>query len=189
MSAGLYSETLRPHIAGARVYPIFLSSGQDAEVLRDRVERVIHKCLNAQLSSRGWPIHFPVWRWEDVEARAAEEGKTVNDTFVQMARESSVVIVLLHDELRPGTRDELLAVKDDPDVDLKVLWFRKRRWLRPDRSSSVKDFLETHQDSILHSRIGHQDAEEAWIAVMRNLVSTLLKALRSDEREPYVEQR
>jgi hypothetical protein len=187
--AGLYSDTLRPHVAGARFYPIFLSSGQDAEVLRDRVDRVIHKCLNAQLSARGWPVHFPVWRWEDVEARAADRGETVNDTFVQMARESSVVIVLLHDELRPGTRDELLSVKDDPDVDLKVLWFHKSRRLPFRRSSSVAEFLETHKDSVLHTRISEQDGEDAWIALVRNLVSTLLKALRSDQREPYVEDR
>lgn len=189
MPAGLYSETLRPHIAGARSYPIFLSSGQDAEILRNRVERVIEDCLNKQLSFRGWPIHFPVWRWEDVEARAADRGETVNATFVQMARESSVVIVLLHDDLRGGTREELLAVMGDPDVDLKVLWFRKRRGIRLRRGSSVKSFLEAHEDSLLHTRIDDRDGEEAWVAVVRNLVSTLLKALRSDDRDPYVEQR
>jgi hypothetical protein len=186
--AGLHSETLRPHIAGVRSYPIFISSAQDAEVLRDRVERVVNDCINKQLSMRAWHVQFPIWRWEDVEARAADRGETVNDTFVQMARESSVVIVLLLDDLKPGTREELMAVRDDPDVDLKVLWFRRGRRLHL-RQSSVEKFLNRHQDVILHTRIDGLDSEEAWVVVTRNLIATLLKALQSDDREPYVERR
>jgi hypothetical protein len=190
VSGGLYSETLRPHISDGRTYPIFLSSGEDAQALRNRVERVVQNCLNAQLSHRGWPIQFPIWRWEDVDARAAtEHDRSVNDTFVRMARESSVVIVLLRDELRPGTREELLAVKDDPDVDLKVLWFCTHGKFRRRRSTSVRTFLDSHRDTILYTRIDDEHGEEAWVAIMRNLVSTLLMALRSDGRDPYVEQR
>jgi hypothetical protein len=186
--AGLHSETLRPHIADVRSYPIFISSAQDAEVLRDRVERIVTDCINKQLSMRGWHVHFPIWRWEDVEARAADRGETVNDTFVQMARESSVVMVLLLDDLKPGTRDEMMAVRDDADVDLKVLWFRRARRLRL-RRSSVERFLAGHQDVILHTRIDGLDSEEAWVVLTRNLIATLLKALQSDDREPYVERR
>jgi hypothetical protein len=105
-----------------------------------------------------------------------------------MARQCSVVIVLLHDDLRPGTRGELLAVEDDSEVDLKVLWFPRRRriWRR---QSSVAEFLTTRQDKILYTCLPDANSEEAWVAVVRNLVATLLKALRSEDQEPYVEVR
>jgi hypothetical protein len=187
---GLHEETLRPHIDNVQSFPIFISSSADASQLRDRVDRVVHRALNAPLSHSAWRVSFPIWRWEDVEARAAKSGKSVNDTFVQMARESSVVIVLLHDQLRPGTKEELLAVKDDADVDLKVLWFPIRpSWLRLGRPTPVQRFLGLHQNDIGYNCFDDFDSEEAWIHLIQNLVSTLLKALRSEGRKPYVELR
>jgi hypothetical protein len=187
---GLHEETLRPHIEGAQAFPIFISSGADANALRDRVDRVVQRAFNAQLSHRAWKVWFPIWRWEDVEARAAASGQTVNDTFVQMARESSVVLVLLHDQLRPGTEEELLAVKDDENVDLKVFWFPLRHpVLRFGRPTQVGRFLELHKNEVLHTRFDDIDGEAAWIYLIQNLVATLLKALRSEKRIPYVERR
>jgi antibiotic biosynthesis monooxygenase (ABM) superfamily enzyme len=186
----LHEETLRPHTDNIRSFPIFISSSADAEQLRDRVDRVVQRAFNAQLSHAAWQVWFPIWRWEDVEARAAQSGQTVNDTFVQMARESSVVLVLLHDRLRPGTKQELLAVKDDEDVDLKVFWFPARGSIRRlGRPTEVERFLELHKDDILHKRFDDVDGEAAWIHLVQNLVATLLKALRSEGRRPYVELR
>jgi antibiotic biosynthesis monooxygenase (ABM) superfamily enzyme len=187
---GLHEETLRPHTENIRSFPIFISSGSDADQLRDRVDRVVHRAFNAQLSHLAWQVWFPIWRWEDVEARASKSGQTVNDTFVQMARQSSVVLVLLHDRLRPGTKAELLAVKDDDNVDLKVFWFPLRRSIfRLGRPTEVARFLELHKNEILHKRFDDVDGEAAWIHLVQNLVATMLKALRSEERRPYVELR
>ena len=33
------------------------------------------------------------------------------------------------------------------------------------------------------------DSEDAWVTLVQNLVATLLKALRSQDRRPYVENR
>jgi len=186
--AGLHTETLRPYIADVRAFPIFISSAADAMPLRNRVQRLVNDCVNSQLSMHGWHVQFPIWRWEDVEARAAHTGETVNDIFVQMAKDSSVVMVLLLDDLKPGTHDELMAVKDDPEVKLQVLWFRQRRRLRL-RRTSVERFLSEHRDDILHTPIDDPDSEDAWVVVTRNLMATLLKALKSDDRKPYVERR
>lgn len=188
--AGLHEETLRPHTEGVRTFPIFISSGADATALRDRVDQLVQRAFNTQLSQYAWQVWFPIWRWEDVEARAARSGATVNDTFVQMARESSVVLVLLHDRLRPGTREELLAVKDDENVDLKVFWFPLRRSVfRLGRPTEVGRFLQLHKGEILHKRFDDVDDEAGWIYLIQNLVATLLKALRSERRSPYVERR
>ena len=107
-----------------------------------------------------------------------------------MARESSVVIVLLHDQLRPGTCEELLAVKGDADVNLKVLWFPSaRRWWHRRGASEVETFLGEHKNEIYYKRSDEVDGEDAWVVLIQNLVATLLKALRSGERTPYVEAR
>ena len=190
MTDSLYRETLRPHLDGIQSFPIFLSSASEAELLRDRVDRVVQSAFNTQLSHFAWKVLFPIWRWEDVEARAAATNASVNETFVQMARESSVVIVLLHDNFRPGTREELMAVKDDDDVNLKVLWFpRRRRAFLPQRQSEVAQFLTDERNQILYKRFPSIDSEDAWVTLVQNLVATLLKALRSQDRRPYVENR
>ena len=81
---------------------------------------LVEKSLNSQLSRNRRPEHFAVWRWEERASTTAPSGGNANDLFVQMARESSVTIVLLRDKLRPGTREELMAVKDDEEVELKL---------------------------------------------------------------------
>ncbi len=171
---------------------MFISSADEAMPFRNRVQNLVEKSLNSQLSRQPWPEHlrwpehFPVWRWEERAATTVAAGGNANDLFVQMARESSVTIVLLRDKLRPGTREELMAVKDDRDVELKVLWFpRRRRRFGPE--SEVERFLSSDDaKNIFYNRIVHPNSEVAWQTLAANVIDVLLLALRGTSRRPYV---
>lgn len=179
------SGSLRPYITGGSTFPVFISSADDVRAYRDRVQNLILKSLNTQLSFRGWREQFPVWRWEEMASTTTPPGGRVNDLFVQKARESSVTIVLLRDKLRPGTKEELLAVKDDPDVELKVLWFPGRR-LRPGHSEVAQFLFSAEAQGIYHHKLRPADGEAAWQSLFANLIDVLLLALRSGGRRPYV---
>ncbi len=177
--------SLRPYILGGPSFPVFLSSADEAVRFRNRVQDLVVKSLNSQLSFRGWPEHFPIWRWEEMASTTVPAGGRANDLFVQKARESSVTIVLLRDNLRPGTKEELMAVKDDPAVELKLLWFPGRRpRVRP---SEVQRFLSSADArGIYYNKLTRPDDDDAWQTLFANLIDVLLLALRSEGRRPYV---
>ncbi len=185
MASHVSTGSLRPHTTGGSTFPVFLSSANEAMRLRDRVQDLVVKSLNGQLSLRGWSQQFPVWRWEEMASTTAPAGTRTNELFVEKARASSVTIVLLRDKLRPGTKEELLAVKDDPDVELKVLWFpRHRPRLTP---SEVERFLFSEEaKGIYHHKLADANSEDAWQSLLGNLIDVLLLALSSPERRPYV---
>jgi hypothetical protein len=146
---------------------------------------LVVKSLNSQLSLRGWSQQFPVWRWEEMASTTAPSGVRTNDLFVEKARASSVTLVLLRDKLRSGTKEELLAVKDDPEVELKVLWFPRRRpRFTP---SDVERFLFSDEaKGIYHHKLARANSEDAWQSLFANLIDVLLMALSSRGRRPYV---
>jgi len=186
MASHIPTGSLRPHTTGGSTFPVFLSSADEAMQFRNRVQGLVQKSLNSQLSFRAWLQTFPVWRWEEMAATTVPAGGSANDLFVQKARESSVTIVLLRDKLRPGTKEELMAVKDDPEVELKVLWFPRRR-LRFAPGTEVQRFLfGPDAKNIFHEKLARPNSEDAWQTLAANLIDVLLMALRSDGRRPYV---
>lgn len=186
--------TLRPFSTGLR-FPIFVSCGDEAVPLKDKLKALVENAFESQFSLKGFPHSFPVWHWSDSESAQAPEGGKVNDRFVAAARTSSVTIVLLRNRIPAGTEEEFLAVKDDRDVELKVLWF-------PDvneegEESEVGEFLAKYKNDLVYVRIlgvtGEADEletpDEFWVAVTKEIVSIVLRAIRSDERRPFVEGR
>jgi hypothetical protein len=186
MTSHVPAASLRPYARGGSKFPVFLSSANEAMRFRNRVQDLVDKSLNTQLSFRGWPDQFPVWRWEEMASTTVPAGGRANDLFVQKARESSVTIVLLRDNLRPGTKAELMAVKDDPDVELKVLWFPRRRpRLAP---SEVERFLLSEDaEGIYHHKLSRANSDVAWQRLCANLIDVLLLGLRGRGRRPYVD--
>src|SRR4051812_42658952 len=107
-------------------HQLFVSSADEdlTRRLRQRVKRLVEDVINPQL------LNYPEGRvtlalrlWEREAAQKAEPNENVNEIFVRYARESSLTIVLLIDEIRPGTMEELVAALGDDDVDLAVLIF------------------------------------------------------------------
>lgn len=184
------SDTLRPHVGGIKDFPVFLSYGDEAMHLKKRIVRVLEEAINRQLSHVGARVHLPVWDWRDVPVGRAPDGGKINDRFVEMARTSSVTIVLLFDRMPPGTQEELLAVKDDKDVDLKVFWINRPRKLSSlRRPTEVARFLNQHKNEFTYLELDDLDSERSWVRLVANVVSVLLKALSSEQRKPYAELR
>src|SRR5262245_27776022 len=109
-------------------YTLFLSSSDQTETkaLRRRIKSLIDDVYSPQLRDNDERARLAVRMWERAAAEQAPPGETTNERFVRMARESSLTLVLILDELRDGTREELEAAIDEPDTQLAVLSFRPR---------------------------------------------------------------
>jgi hypothetical protein len=181
---------LRPVLADVHRFPVFISYGDEAIAMKQRIKRLVEDALNRQLSHGDWQVELPVWDWRDIAAQRAPEGGRTNDLFVERARLSSVTIVLLLDRVPEGTKEELFAVLNDQEVDLKVFWLRRRRRFRALRGpTDVELFLDRHKNDFSYLQLSDLDSEQDWIAITSNLIAVLLKALRGHERRPYVEAR
>lgn len=187
-SSGSPRAALRPYSDANRRYPFFVSYGDDAKALKSRVKSLIEKALSSQLSQSGWNSVIEVWDWRDMMSEKAPRGGKANDLFVLRARESSATIVMLLDRMPPGTEEELLAVLDEDEVHLIVIWLNRRGLIRRLRGETeVARFLKEHQDDFSYVELENLDSEQTWIRLTANLVALLLRALGSQAHPLYVE--
>lgn len=166
---------------------VFLSSANDAARLRDRVQSLILMVFNAQLQILRIPFRLEVVRWEEFAAQRSRTGHT-NDMFVDQLTDSDLIIVLLFDELRPGTKEELEAALVTEAVDIAVLKFGRRRGDAD--GEDVQQFLKRHRDHFLYKQITDCDSDEAWEELVRILAKVVLERLwklRLPEGGPYLD--
>jgi hypothetical protein len=168
-----------------QLYRIFLSSGDDALELRDRVEGLIERALNPQLKDAGELIRFEVDRWERTAAHRTRDPET-NAQFVRRALQSHLTLTLLLAHLGEGTRGELEAVLDETDNEISALWFVPRRG---DQDSSVATWLNARRERVYYDRCGTSDSHESWEGIFRVLIAALLDAKRREREDAYVEER
>lgn len=182
--------SLRPVRDDGKPFAVFLSYGQDAKPLKLHLRDLIERGFGVPLSlDRNWRSALEVWEWPDVRSQKAPRGGKTNDIFVQHARDSSVTIVLLVDRVPAGTEEELLAVLEEDEVDLKVFWLKRQRRWTPfwRRETEVEKLMRERQDEFKYTPLPDLGSAETWVEMTRELVATLLAALHServDEREP-----
>ncbi len=164
---------------------IFLSSGDDALEARDCIEGLVERVFNPQLRRTNAPFRFAVERWEREAAQRNEPGEGTNDRFVRMAREADMTVALLLERLGSGTREELQAVLDETNRQIKPLWFVAPH-THPE--SDVATFLEEHADMLLHEKLGEIGSTESWEGIVKVLLARTLDAMTLGE-EVYREQR
>jgi hypothetical protein len=118
-------------------YTLFLSSSDQADVrmLRKRVKDLVEDVISPELRHSRASARLAVEMWERAAPERNRPGETTNQRFVRMAREASLTMVLILDELRDGTREELEAALDEPEAQLAVLSFSPGRNL--DEASST----------------------------------------------------
>jgi hypothetical protein len=121
-------------------YRVFLSSGDDAQDLRDRSE-TLFRVADTMLVQLGIQARVDVDRWEHTAAHRGTTGH-INDEFVERAKLANLTIALLRTEIRPGTFEELTAVLEDSDRDIAVIWFHKNG---DTIDPSLSDFLDKYQ--------------------------------------------
>jgi hypothetical protein len=106
---------LRPHhrmhavqLAAATPVPtlrIFISSGDDAADLRERVAGLIEKAVNSQLRQLDIDLQLQVDRWEDTAPDTNEAGERTNERFVKRALDCDLLDALDPSAIRHFDRE------------------------------------------------------------------------------------
>jgi hypothetical protein len=156
-----------------QTYRIFLSSGDDALDLRDRVDGLVYQSINPQLIEARQRVRFEVDRWERTVAHRTPPDEDTIKQFVDRAVESNMTLALLMDALDDGTRAELQGVLET-DKELNALWFIPRT-CSPD--TPVAQFLTERGDELYYDKTGYPDTKESWEGIVRILARALIEAL------------
>lgn len=164
---------------------IFISSGDDAVDLRERVAGLIEKAVNSQLRQLDIDLQLQVDRWEDTAPDTNEAGERTNERFVKRALDCDLTLALLLKNLGPGTREEIEATLN-AGKELKVLWFVPKR-SKP--RSQVAKFLEPLSERIYYDKTGKPEDEESWHGIVRVLLQIVLGELRQGREGLHHEQR
>jgi hypothetical protein len=166
-------------------YRIFLSSGDDALALRDRIDRLVLEVINSQLIEAGIDVRVEVYRWERTAAEANEPGESTNQRFVRQALASDLTLALLIRKLGAGTREEIEATLD-ADQEVSALWFVSPT-SKP--NSEVAKFLGQKRERLIWSKTGKPDSDESWHGIVRVLFRLVLEGLKHEPEGVYVERR
>lgn len=166
-------------------YRIFLSSGDDAVELRDRVDGLVIEAVNSQLIQAGVNLRLEVDRWERTAASSNDSGESTNDQFVKRALDSNLTLALLLRKVGQGTKEEIEATLEAEQT-VSALWFVP---LKSKPRSEVARFLEPKRKHLYYDKTGRPDEDASWHGIVRVLFRLVLLGLQQDQKGLYVEQR
>jgi hypothetical protein len=166
-------------------YRIFLSSGEDATDLRDRIDDLVVKAINSQLLEADIDLRIEVDRWERTAAKSNEPGESTNAQFVRRALKSDLTLALLIRKVGDGTREEIEAALE-ADKEVSALWFVARS-SKP--SSDVAKFLTPNRERLTWDKTGNPKSEESWHGIVRVLFRLVLEGLKHEPKGLHVERR
>jgi hypothetical protein len=154
-------------------YCVFVSSGDDAIELRNRVRGLISNSLNPGLAS--YKVRFEADLWERQPPRRLFGRETVDDEFVERAANSDLVMTLLLARLGKGTKKEIKAVLKS-ETELKALWFVNRSEAP---STEVGKYLHklAKQQRLRYKRAGRPETPESSEAIVQVLFDAAVEAL------------
>jgi len=184
---------LQPWTAGVKLpepdtvqsYNLFLSSSDEGETqrLRNRVQRLVNEVINPRLNEyEQVGVRLNIERWEQTAPQRVAAGE-VNQLFVAKARRSALTLVLLLDEIRPGTREEFEAAIAEPQNQVSVLIFDRPGGPDSGKVAERDAYLRPYRDEILYSdRCGEPDSDDAWIALVNTLLTFTFSAMQQSDR-------
>lgn len=164
----------------AKEFVFFISSGADVAPQRDLFDRMV-RIADRQFRQRRdltRPFALVVDRWEDDAARRTED---MNEEFVRRACEAHAVVVLLCNDLRKGTQEEIEAVLDVSDVQISVIWMDVPENTR--RYQKLRKFLGAHAPQVAYKRTGPPGSDEATCAMVEVLTAALADLTHTNRRE------
>ncbi|WP_309067093.1 hypothetical protein [Microbacterium sp.] len=177
---------LRPGRTVTR-FTFFISSGADVRQQRDLFEQLV-RATSEQFRLRpdpGREFLLDVDRWEQDAPRRTT---AMNAEFVRRALESHATVVLLADEIRKGTKEEIEAILADSRSQLSVIWMQNPDSTRKQRA--LKAYLREKEDQIAYHLTGPAGSPDAMVAMVRVIAASLADITRSDRREElFSEQR
>jgi hypothetical protein len=172
----------------SNTYTLFLSSADDewTQKLRSRVKRLIDDVINPRLGGyREAGVRLALDMWEREAAQRASPGRKVNDLFVEKAKDSQLTLVLLLDEIRPGTREELDAALAQLGVQVALLIFERPNGpLDAQKFQELNDYIDAlraRDDLFYDSRCGEPDSDDAWLSLIRTLLDFTFGAMRNHD--------
>lgn len=143
-------------------FRIFLSSGDDAADLRDRVDGLVIEAVNSQLMHANINLRLEVDRWERTAAASNNPNESTNDQFVKRALDSNLTLALLLKKVGKGTEEEIEATLE-AEKSVSALWFVPRK-SRP--RSEVAKFLEPQREHLYYDKTGKPEENESWHGIV-----------------------
>ena len=183
------SEYLLKSARPAEEYEIFISSGSDLEDQRDRLTQLAN-VFNDQARDARVAYRLIPRRWEQaVSRRTHGDG---NLEFRYDAETAHLVVVLLHRDLRPGTREELERAMKCSDTQVAVIWMDP-----PPPTSRKREVLELRtvmndlREDVRWESTGAPGSAESVDKMVAVLVRTLIHAAHAGSTVgvPYNEAR
>ena len=162
-----------------RHYHLFVSSGNDAVELRNRVDRLVRNSVNPELV--GHQIHFEAYLWERQSPRRLFGRETVDDEFVHRALSSDMVLTLLLARLGKGTKKEIEAVLKS-STELRALWFVNQD---DNPRTEVAKYLRTlaRKQKLRYRRAGRPDTPESSEAIVQVLLAAAVESVSRQPRD------
>jgi hypothetical protein len=173
---------LRRRADDASTLGVFMSSGSDVTDLRDEFDHMVAE-TNKQLTWANSPLHIRLFRWEDSPPQRADGDP--NAQFRELASKAHLTLVLLHDDIRPGTEEELDAALACPDVQVAVLWTGDQT---SPKGKKLRSYLEAHKNSFIWEDTGAPDSERCRLSLIGIIANLLIYGLSHQVEEPLYEQ-
>lgn len=162
-----------------REFVFFISSASDVAEQRDLLDAMIRSADNQFRLRRDEtrPFTFAVDRWELDAGRKTTE---MNAEFVRRVRKAHAVVVLLANQIRPGTEEEIEAALQEAAVQLSVIWMDKPENSKKHRK--LRKYLKEKGGELAYVKTGPPGSQEA-ICAMVDVITAALAHLNSFERE------
>lgn len=164
-------------------YTLFLSSSDQQALrrLRRRVKTLVDDVVSPELRRSDTQVGLVVDLWEREAPGRVPEGETPNSRFVQLALSSHLTLVLIVDELRDGTREELEAVLAAGGPELMVLSFAPTQATPPEKLEALDNYFATIKEQVIYRRCAGPDSADAWLGLFKAITAFTVAALRNSE--------
>ena len=166
----------------SKKYTVFLSYGEDGRQMCDLLDSMLREA-NAQLMEQGIPAMIYADRWDHSAAQRVDSGH-VNEVFVERAAASHLTIVLLTNEIRPGTREELEAVLQNTETQLAVIWFDVGGEATEIGTPTGTYLKEVVNERMLYLKTGAFDSPQAWQSIFKVVTRLVVHIASTHDSTP-----
>jgi len=163
-----------------REFVFFISSASDVADQRDLFEAMVRSADNQFRLRRSETRPFTLVpdRWELDAGRRTTD---MNEEFVRRVREAHAVVVLLANQLRPGTEEEIEAVLDESTVQVSVIWMDKPEDSRKYRK--LRKYLNDRANQLAYVKTGPPGSQESICAMVDVITAALAHLTRTEQGE------
>lgn len=166
--------------ADAKEFVFFISSGADVIAQRNLFDALVRATDNQfrQRRDQSRPFTLVVDRWENDAGRRTT---AMNEEFVRRACNAHAIVVLLANEIRPGTKEEIEGVLKETDVQISVIWMDRPENSR--RYVQLKKYLRDRGPQVAYVKTGPPGSDGAICAMVDVITAALADLTHTERRE------